>query len=116
MFAKGSLLAQFRPSASASTAYTSTLRTEITQIVVCNTTGVATTYGIYHDDDGATFDATTALFHDAPIAANSTVMVVSDAVGSGFMMGRGASIGVDVGTDQAVTFSIYGVTEDVSSR
>lgn len=116
MFAKGSQLAQLRPSASASTAYTTTLRTEITQIVVCNTTGSATTYDVYHDDDGTTYSTDTALFYGVALPANTTVTIVSDALGSGFMMARGASLGVKPGTDQAVTFTVYGVTEEIARR
>ncbi len=116
MFANGSQLAQVRPSASASTAYTATLRTEVTQIVVCNTSGSPAQFSIYHDDDGTTYDATTALFWLAQIEANTTVTIVSDSVGAGFAMKRGAAIGVKPSVDQALTFSIYGVTEDVAGN
>ncbi len=116
MFAKGSQLAQVRPSASASTAFTSTLRTEVTRIVVCNTTGGAVTYSIYHDDDGTTYDQSTSRSYETSIAANTTVTYVADAAGAGFAMQRGASIGVKPSADLAITFTFYGVTEDVADR
>jgi len=114
MFAQGSLLAQVRPSASASTAYTSTLRTEVTHIIVCNTSGSPAAFSIYHDDDGTTFDQTTALFWSAEIAADTTVSIISDAIGSGITVTRGGSIGVKPSVDRALTFSVYGVTEEVA--
>ena len=116
MFAKGSQLAQIRPSASASTALVTTLRTEVTQIVVCNTTSSPATFSIYHDDDGTTYDATTALFFSAPIEGNTTVQVISDAIGSGLMMKRGAALGVKSSVNLALTYTVYGVTEEVAAR
>ena len=116
MFAQGSLLAQVRPSASASTAYTSTLRTEVTRIVVCNTTSNNATFSLYHDDDGTTYNQTTALYYDQTISGATSVSIASQAMGGGFMMARGASLGVKSGTDAALTFSIYGVTEEVARR
>jgi hypothetical protein len=116
MFAKGSQLAQIRPSASASTAFVATLRSEITQIVVCNTTASAATFSIYHDDNGTTYDQSTALFYSAPIDGNTTVQVISDAIGSGLMMARGAALGVKPSVDLALTFTLYGVTEEVAAR
>jgi hypothetical protein len=116
MFAKGSQLAQVRPSASASTAYTATLRTEVTQIVVCNTSGSPAQFSIYHDDDGATYDATTSLFWLAAIDANTTVTIISEAIGSGFAVKRGGAIGVKPSVDQALTFTVYGVTEEIGGN
>lgn len=40
-------------------------------IIVCNT-GAASSYRIFFDAAGATFDGTTALFYDVPIPANTT--------------------------------------------
>jgi len=116
MFSQGSQLAQIRVSASASTAVTTTLRTEVTRIFVCNTSSSIATFSIYHDEDGTTYDETTALFFGATIEANTTVDIISDTLGAGIMMMRGASLGINSDTDNALTFSIYGVTEDVAPR
>ena len=113
MFNQGSQLAQIQPSASASTAFTATLRTEVTRIMVCNVSGSGATFDIYHDDDGTTFDGTTALFWQANIPSNSTVEVLSETLGSGVMMARGGSIGVKASINQSLTFTLYGVTEAV---
>lgn len=116
MFAKGSLLSQVRPSASASTAFVATLRTEVTQIVVCNTTANNTTFAIYHDDDGVTFNQTTALYYDQTLSGNTSISIKSESMGGGLMLARGGSLGVKPGADLALTFSLYGVTEELASR
>lgn len=114
MFAKGSQLAQVRPSASASTAFTSTLRTEITRIVVANTTTATVGFSVYHDDDGATYTQATALYYDVSLSGNQTLSISFDSLGGGLAMARGASLGVRSSVDLACTFTLYGVTEDLA--
>ena len=111
-FASGQLLAQSRPAnTSAATAFTASVRTEITSVVICNTTGSAATFSLYHDDDGTTFDQTTALVYAAAISANTTITVGAEGDGAGIHLTPGGSIGVQSGTSSALTFSIYGVTQ-----
>lgn len=115
-FAAGSQLAQARPSGtSAVNAFTATLITEITKIVVSNTTASAAAYSIYHDDDGSTFDQTTSLFYEISLAANSTV-VIDSTVGAGFHMSPSGQIGIKTGTGSALTFTIYGVTQHTGEK
>jgi len=71
------------------------------------------TFDIYHDDDGTTYDETTALFFGATIEPKTTVDVISDSLGAGISMARAAAIGVNVSVDQACTFTLYGATEEV---
>jgi hypothetical protein len=115
MFASGSLLSQVRPSGtSAVTAFTATSATkriEITRIVVCNTTAVNESYSIYHHDTGTTYDQTTALFYTTSVPAYTTVMIDSPAGGVGITVKSGGAIGVKTSTANALTFSLYGVTE-----
>lgn len=47
----------------------------IKTVVLCNQTGSAATFRIFLDDDGTTYSEATALFYDAPLAANSTVTI-----------------------------------------
>lgn len=47
----------------------------IKQIAICNTTAGALTFRLCVDDDGTTYDETTALYWDTSIAANSTVLI-----------------------------------------
>ena len=117
MFASGSLLAQSRPAGTtAVTAFAASMRTEITRIVVCNTTGSAAAFSIYHDDDGTTFDETTALYFGQTLAANTSVVVEAAAVGGGVTVADGGAIGIKTGTGSALTFSISGVTQMTPTR
>lgn len=112
-FASGFQVAQSRPSGtSAVSVYTASIRTEITLIVVCNTTGTAADFSIFHDDDGSTFDQTTALHYAESLAANTSTRIEFASPGSGLMVSVGGQIGVQTGTADALTFTVYGVTED----
>lgn len=111
--AKASQVGQSRPAnTSNATAFTATLRTEITAILVCNTSGAAATCRIFHDDDGTTFDQTTALLYDVSIPAGETLSISSDGENSGIAVSVGGSIGVRSSVASALTFTLYGVTED----
>lgn len=111
-FASGQQLAQSRPAnTSTATAFTASVRTEITAIVICNTTGSATTFSIYHDDDGTTYDQTTALVYAAALAANTTITIGAEGDGAGVLIKAGGSLGIQSGTSNACNFSIYGVTQ-----
>ena len=116
MLVRGSLLAQQRPAGtSAVEGFAATLRTEITQIAICNTTASPVTFSIYHDDQGSsTFDQTTALQYDSTIPANSTIYLMSESMSAGWTLSRDGQIGIKTGTGNALNFSIYGVTEDIS--
>ena len=108
--ASGFQIAQIRPGdTSAATAYTATMKTEITHIVVANTTGVDADFTICHDDDGTTFDESTALFWAVELKANTSQQICCVA-GSGLMIEAGGSIGVISGTASAITYTFYGHT------
>lgn len=115
-FASGSQLAQARPAGTAAvSAYTATLRTEINLIVIANTTGSSANFSIYHDDDGSTFDASTALYEANALAANTSLRLVFEP-GSGIMVNRGGQIGIKSGTGNALTFTIYGTTASLTGK
>lgn len=110
MFASGSQLAQSRPAnTSTATAYTAVMPTEISRVVVCNTTGSASTFSLFHDDDGTTYDQTTALYYAAPIAANTTVEIEM-LPGVGWGMKTSGTLGIQSGTSSAITYTFYGVS------
>jgi len=76
----------------------------IKNITICNSTGVKTQFSIYHDDDGTTYDQTTALFFTVDIERNSTItlpafMAMNDASGN---------LAIQTATANALTFSVYG--------
>ena len=108
--APGSLLGQVRPSSTASTtAYTATLETEITQIKVCNTSGAGRTFRLFHDDDGTTYDETTALHWDESVSANTTTSIQAQELGGGISIRKDGTIGVKSDAANGLTFSLYGI-------
>ena len=112
-YAPSSLLAQVRPSnTTAATAFTATLRTEITRVLVANTTGSAATFRLFHDDDGSTYDETTALIWDNSIATGAYVDLQAYLDGSGITLMPSGTLGVRSGTGSALTFSVYGTVAD----
>lgn len=113
MIAIASQLAQVRPGAGTETALTASLPTEVTRIVVCNTTGVATTFSLYHDDDGTTYNADSQLYNAEPLGANETKTIEASAMGGGISVAEGGSIGVAAGTANAVNFTLYGASARV---
>lgn len=112
-FASGSQLAQSRPSnANTATLFTATLGTEITSLVIANTSNASATYSVYHDNDGTSYDESTALYFGVSLGANtSTVVLPSQGPGTGFTVASGGSIGIKSGTGNALTYTLYGVTE-----
>lgn len=117
MLAQGSQLAQLRPGDTANaTAYTAVIDTEVTKIVICNTTGSPVAARVFHDDDGTTFDQTTALYYDKSVPANDTIVLEAATLGAGVQVQIGGSIGVRSATGSALTFTIYGVTASIADR
>lgn len=115
MFAKGSLLGQVAPvDLNAISGFTATLDTEVTRIAVCNTTGTAATFRLFHDVGGTAYAVGNALYYDKSVPANDTVWITSDSIGSGIHLLATDSLGVRTGTADALTFSIYGVTADLA--
>lgn len=47
----------------------------IKTIVICNVTTTSAKFRIFIDDNGTTYDQTTALFYDTTIAGNTTVQL-----------------------------------------
>ena len=111
-YAPGFLLAQSRPSnTTAATLYTAGMKTEVTRIIIANTTGSAATFRLFHDDDGTTMDETTALIWDNSIATANYVDI--QAYLYGITIAAGGSLGIRSGTGSALTFSAYGIVSGV---
>lgn len=112
----GAKLFQSRPSGTtAVSAFTASMPTELTAIYVCNTTGSAVDFSIYHDD-GSTFDQTTALFYATALAANETRLITVSADNAGLLMREGDQIGVQSSAADALNFTAYGITSTVRSQ
>lgn len=115
--ARGSQVGQARPAnTTAAAAFTATLPTEVTCIVVCNTSGADATCRLFHDDDGSTYDESTALFWDVAVAAGETLVISAQSPSSTIQVGIGGTVGVRSSVASALTFTLYGVTADRGVR
>ena len=103
-----SQLAQSRPTDTTATsilAPSSGTTYGISTLIICNTTGSDATYRIFHDNDGTTYDETTALFYDQTIRNNTTV-----GLDLALILKDGGNLAVRSGTGSALTFTVYGIT------
>ena len=104
----GQQLGQLRPAnTTAASLYSppSTHRVLITQITICNTTAGIEEYSIYHDEDGTTYDASTALTQDESIAANTSIYLVGLEI---WLNDAAGNLAVDTSANSAITFTCYG--------
>ena len=97
------------------------LRTEITLFVVVQaplTGGATANIIIFHDDNGTTYDITTALAAAVVTkdADGLTAVFQAQHPGSGIMIKPGGSIGVQSSQINETVFTIYGVTETLAER
>lgn len=79
-------------------------------IYVCNSTASAATFRIFHDDDGTTYDQSTAICYDVSVPANTTQVIeaISDLSGGIYLTNSSANLAIRSGTGSALTFTIYG--------
>lgn len=111
MLAQSSQLGQLRPAnVAANNAYTADIETEITLVMICNTTGVDRRFSIYHDDDGTTFTDDTALYRNELVQANGTVVIELMHAGGGISVAEGGSVAVQSDLASALNFTLYGIT------
>ena len=104
------LLAQKRPAGtSASLLYKPPTngRTEITSIIVCNTTATAATFNLYHDNDGSNFNVDTLIYSVITVSGNSTAFLCFD--GNLFLENSTSAVGCLSATAGALNFTVYGV-------
>ena len=81
--------------------------------MVCNTSGSSVTYRIFHDDDGTTYDTTSALWYDKPVATKSTHKIIdSNHIGGGITISAGGSLGIRTDSANDLTFTAYGIVAD----
>lgn len=119
MLALSGLVAQASPTSTA----TATLFTqanlpvvEVTAICVCNTTGSAATFRLHHDVNGTTYGTDNALYYDKSVPANDSFWIRAESMGAGISLGKGDSIGVQTGTSNALTFTLYGAGAQVARQ
>lgn len=94
----------------ATTVYTVPSNVRATNLImtIANTTATADDYRIFQDDNGTTADASTALFYDVAIAANTTIRV-----SLGPMSTATGTIRVSSSTANAITFTLHGSEERI---
>lgn len=110
MYASSSQLAQSRPAGtSAVSILAPAMRTEVTKIVICNTSGSSAKFSVYHDDNGTTYDQTTALYYG--VALTGTAVIEAQFPGGGFTVASGGNLAVQTDTGSALTFTVYGAPE-----
>ena len=109
----GRILGQLRPAnTTAVTIYSPSAhnRAEIRKIIVCNTSASAVTFRICHDENGTTYDETTAIMWDVDMVAGETKFIEEDI----WMDGREDSppnLSVRTSVGNALTFTVYGSLE-----
>jgi len=79
----------------------------IKSIIIANTSGAAATVRIFHDDDGTTYDESTAIAWDVAIPANS----VWDRGMTLCMNNAAGNIAYRSSVANSLTISIYGVVK-----
>jgi hypothetical protein len=77
----------------------------IKNIVICNTSAAAAKARLFLDDDGATYDETTALFWDVQIDVESTIQLD----GHWGMNNSSGNLAVRTDIASALTFTVHGV-------
>jgi len=100
-------LGQLRPAdANAASIYSPGADTTaiVRNITVANLTANALTFSIFHDDDGTTYDETTALFFTVRIEKNQTVQLTAYAA----MNNSSGNLAVQTSVANAINFTVYG--------
>jgi len=81
----------------------------ISSIRICNNTGSSRTFSLFVDDDGTTYDESTAIYFNSPLTANETLAI------DGFMAMNNSSgnLAYSSSLANAVTITVFGA--EVSS-
>ena len=103
-------LAQSEPvTTGAVTLYSAAVAVEITRVVIANTGATGRQFRLFHDDDGAVYSTSTALFYDVSVAPNTTIFLDADVLGGGIPVGPTGTIGARSPATAALTFTLYGI-------
>ncbi len=100
-------LGQLRPAnTTAASLYSpgSGVEATIRTIIICNQSGASAKFRLFHDDDGTTYDATTALYWDVTFPADDSVLI-SLFIG---MNDENGNLGFRTDTANALTATCWG--------
>lgn len=98
------------------TAFTASISTEITRIIIVCHDAANENYSIYHARDGAGFSTSNLLYANVRIVDEETQLIEAPALNCGIGLDIGDSIGIEVVDGSRVTFTAYGVTADVGQK
>ena len=115
MYASASRLFHVKPAAINTTAqvYTALYYTEITRIMVSNSSGDNHTFSIYHGAAGdTTYPDSSAILLNYSVDAQKAFIDSIAAIGSGVTLAPGETIAVSASA-LAFTFTFYGVTANL---
>lgn len=82
--------------------------TTIDALFVANTSSGNKTFRVFLDDDGTTYDTTTALFYDVAVVANATNNILSGASPL-YMNNSSGNLAVRSSSANDLTFTVFGV-------
>ena len=83
---------------------------EITAIYISNRDGKDRWFNMWHDEDGTTYDDTTALFVEVDIPGDST-LVIEDPI---YLNNAAGNLAMEAEANNDMTVTIYGKVTDVS--
>ena len=108
---KGKQLGQLRPAnTTAASLYSpaANVTTEITKIIVTEHTGATPTFRIFHDEDGTTYDETTALVWDSAMSANGNNLYEFGI----WMRNSAGNLAVRTSAGSQILFTCYGIEHE----
>lgn len=88
------------------------MMTDVVTIIICNSSASSAAYRVFHDDDGVTYDESTALFYDVTIPANTTDIHDMKV----FMADSDGNLAIRTDTASALTFTVYGSETQARAR
>ncbi len=104
----GVIVAQSRPSDTTTVSVYSPDTGDVMEIIainVANTSAAAVNYRVFHDEDGTTYDESTALYFDVSLAANTTDTLEPKI----WMRNSSGNLAVRTSSANDLTFTIYGI-------
>lgn len=116
--AQGELLAQVRPGVVTAIELlaASTLRQEVTLIMIDNHGTGNVQLKVYHDDAGSSYTDATGIIHKSISQNTDPVLFQAQHPGSGIHVKPGGTLGVLVDSANDVTLSLYGISETLAER
>jgi len=75
----------------------------ITTIHISNTSGAAATFRLFHDDDGTTYDESTSLAWDSPIAVDEFIQITGH-----YSVDESGNFAYQSSVANAITITLYG--------